>query len=111
MGGLGKVAPAYWVACLGLAAVVGVFGTFFRVKSDDYMPGDFGLRLGYPSDEAGQKRMQLAEIKNGRLAMMAIFGFAVQEFVTKQGVIDETPFFFFPLIETMHKYANSGYIA
>eukprot|EP00581_Thalassiosira_minuscula_P015757 CAMPEP_0183711512 /NCGR_PEP_ID=MMETSP0737-20130205/7002_1 /TAXON_ID=385413 /ORGANISM="Thalassiosira miniscula, Strain CCMP1093" /LENGTH=248 /DNA_ID=CAMNT_0025940041 /DNA_START=26 /DNA_END=769 /DNA_ORIENTATION=- len=97
-GGLGKVSPAYWVGCIGLAAIVDILGTL-RMKSDkvDYLPGDFGLRLGYPSDEKGQKRMQLAEIKNGRLAMIAIFGFAVQEFVSKQGVIDETPFFFFPL--------------
>merc|ERR1712222_169522 len=97
-GGLGKISPAYWVGCLGVAAIIDVLGQL-RMKSDGYMPGDFGLRLGYPSDEAGQKRMQLAEIKNGRLAMVAILGFAVQEFVSKQGVIDETPFFFFPLIE------------
>ena len=108
-GGLGKVSPAYWVGCIGVAAIVDILGQL-RMKSDNYMPGDFGLRLGYPSDETGQKRMQLAEIKNGRLAMIAIFGFAVQEFVSKQGVVDETPFFFFPLLESMHKYANSGYI-
>jgi hypothetical protein len=76
----------------------------------NYLPGDFGLRLGYPSDAVGQKRMQLAEIKNGRLAMIAIFGFAIQEFVSKQGVIDETPLFFFPIVQTLHNYANSGYI-
>ena len=110
-GGLGKISPAYWVGCIGLAAMVDIFGTL-RMKSDnkDYLPGDFGLRFGYPSSEAGQKRMQLAELKNGRLAMIAIFGFAVQEFVSKQGVINETPFFFFPFVETMHRLANSGYI-
>jgi len=110
-GGLGKISPAYWVACIGAAAMIDIFGTL-RMKSDkeNYLPGDFGLRLGYPSNEAGQMRMQLAEIKNGRLAMIAIFGFAIQEFVSKQGVIDETPLFFFPLLETLHKYANSGYI-
>jgi len=110
-GGLGKVSPAYWVGCIGVAAMIDIFGTL-RMKSDnkEYLPGDFGLRLGYPTSEEGKKRMQLAEIKNGRLAMIAIFAFAVQEFVTKQGVVDETPLFFFPLIETLHKYANSGYI-
>jgi len=111
-GGLGKVSPAYWVGCIGLAAMIDVFGQL-RMKSKkdaDYLPGDFGLRLGYPEDEEGQQRMQLAEIKNGRLAMIAVFGFAVQEFVSKQGVVDETPFFFFPLIESMHRFANSGYI-
>lgn len=110
-GGLGKISPAYWVGCIGAAAMIDIFGTL-RMKSDkeNYLPGDFGLRLGYPSDEAGQMRMQLAEIKNGRLAMIAIFGFAIQEFVSKQGVIDETPLFFFPIVETLHKFANSGYI-
>ena len=42
--------------------------------------------------------------------MIAVFGFAVQEFISKQGVVDETPFFFFPISETMHRLANSGYI-
>ena len=111
-GGLGKVSPAYWVACIGAAAMIDIFGQL-RMKSEkgnDYIPGDFGLRLGYPSNEAGQQRMQLAEIKNGRLAMIAVFGFAIQEFVSKQGVIDETPLFFFPIVQTLHQYANSGYI-
>ena len=108
-GGLGKVSPVYWVGALGFAAIVEVLGSL-RMKSEKSIPGDFGLRLGYPSEEAGQQRMQLAEIKNGRLAMIAIFGFAIQEFVSKQGVINETPLFFFPIIETLHKYANSGYI-
>lgn len=110
-GGLGKISPAYWVGCLGVAAMIDVFGQLRMKKdSDEYLPGDFGLRLGYPESEAGQQRMQLAEIKNGRLAMIAIFGFAVQEFISKQGVVDETPFFFYPIAETMHRLANSGYI-
>ncbi|KAL3767071.1 hypothetical protein ACHAW5_005631 [Stephanodiscus triporus] len=89
-GGLGKVSPAYWAGAIGFAAIVEILGSL-RMKSEKAVPGDFGLRLGYPSDEAGQQRMQLAEIKNGRLAMIAIFGFAIQEFVSKQGVINETP--------------------
>ena len=79
-------------------------------KGNDYIPGDFGLRLGYPTDAEKQQWMQLAEIKNGRLAMIAVFGFAIQEFVSKQGVVDETPLFFFPIVQTLHQYANSGYI-
>lgn len=78
----------------------------------DRAPGDFSFDpLGlYPTDPEKQKEMQLAELKNGRLAMIAIFGFAIQEFVSKQGVVDETPFFFFPLMQTLKMYTNSGYI-
>ena len=38
--------------------------------------------------------LRLAEIKNGRAAMMAITGFAVQEFLWGSPVIQQTPFFF-----------------
>jgi len=112
-GGLGNVSPVYWIGILGVAAAVEFFG-ITKSKSGDasYFPGNLGFDpLGlYPKDEAGQMRMQLAEIKNGRLAMIAIFGFAIQEFVSKQGVIDETPLFFFPLAQTMKMMTNSGYI-
>jgi Chlorophyll A-B binding protein len=47
--------------------------------------------------------MQLAEIKHGRLAMIAIAGFAIQEYATQIGVVDETPLFFFPLPEAMER--------
>jgi hypothetical protein len=45
----------------------------------------------------GDKNLQLAEIKNGRLAMLAIAAFAMQEFVTKIAVVNLSPFFFHPL--------------
>ena len=83
-----------------------------KQKVNNYTPGDLGFDpLGvFPKDEAGRKNMQLAEIKNGRLAMIAITAFAVQEAVSSTGVVDETPFFFFPLMQTLHEYANSGYV-
>ena len=112
-GGLGKVSPIYWIGVLGVAAAIEFIGTSKSKSGDDkYFPGNFGFDpLGvYPKDEAGQMNMQLAEIKNGRLAMIAIFGFAIQEFVSKVGVIDETPLFFYPLAQTLKMMTNSGYI-
>ena len=38
--------------------------------------------------------MELCEIKHGRLAMLAISGYAAQEFVTGIPVVQQTPFFF-----------------
>ena len=43
--------------------------------------------------------MELAEIKHGRLGMIAITAFAFQEYVSGLGVIDETPVFFRPLFQ------------
>ena len=38
--------------------------------------------------------LRLSEIKNGRLAMLAITGFAVQEFLYGSPVVQQTPMFF-----------------
>ena len=111
-GGLGKVNPAYWVACLALAGAVDAFG-IMRSKGGEYAtPGDLGFDpIGaYPKSDDGRKWMETAEIKNGRLAMVAIFAFAIQEAVSQVGVVNETPLFFFPLVQTLKEYANSGYI-
>ena len=53
--------------------------------------GDYELGfdpLGFGND----KDMQLKELKNGRLAMMAITGFAVQEYIWGAPVFEQIPF-------------------
>ena len=113
-GGLEKISPIYWVLVLGAGAVVELSG-MQNSNKEGYVPGDYKFDpLGlYPKDADGQKKMQLAEIKHGRLSMIAITAFAVQEAVTKIGVVEETPFFFYPITqwgEILSEYANSGYI-
>jgi len=100
-GGLGKVSPIYWAACLLGAAGVEAY-TLSQKSKPGYFPGNLGFDpLGlYPQDEAGQMRMQTTEIKNGRLAMIAISAFAFQEFASKLGVVNETPIFFKPSMLT-----------
>lgn len=102
-GGMDKVSPEWWGFCIGLAAAIDLYGVNRARTIDDYTPGDLGfdpLNL-YPDTGSDQERMKLAEIKHGRLAMIAIVAFAVQEFVTNLGVVDETPFFFKPLLHTL----------
>ena len=41
-----------------------------------------------------RKMMDTAEINNGRLAMLAITGYAFQEFLWGTPVVDQTPIFF-----------------
>ena len=45
--------------------------------------GDYGLTSLFPSDEEGQKKMRTAELKNGRLAMMAFAGAVTQAALTR----------------------------
>eukprot|EP00429_Kryptoperidinium_foliaceum_P064389 CAMPEP_0176068252 /NCGR_PEP_ID=MMETSP0120_2-20121206/34069_1 /TAXON_ID=160619 /ORGANISM="Kryptoperidinium foliaceum, Strain CCMP 1326" /LENGTH=233 /DNA_ID=CAMNT_0017401871 /DNA_START=98 /DNA_END=799 /DNA_ORIENTATION=+ len=98
-GGLDKVDVAYWVAVAALAGIVELENADAKeAKGKDYVPGDCNfdpLKL-FPEDKAGQMAMQTKEIKHGRIAMMAILGFAIQEAIYGTPVVAETPFFFQP---------------
>jgi hypothetical protein len=99
-GGLGKIAPAYWVAIIALAGIVELENMkMIESKGKDYIPGDCNFDpLGvFPKEAKGQKEMMTKEIKHGRLAMMAILGFAAQEALYNSPVVQETPFFFKPI--------------
>jgi len=111
-----EVSPAWWGFCLGLAAAIdvagirrsraagGQVGGFEEEEEAGYeFPGDLGYDpLGlYPADAVGRRRMQLAEIKHGRVAMVAVLAFALQEYIGKEGVVLETPIFFVPITETL----------
>lgn len=111
-GGLGKISPVFWVSVIIGSGLIEWYGLSQQRANNSYFPGKLNFDpLGlYGNDPQSQKRMELAEIKNGRLAMIAITAFAFQEFVSKTGVIDETPIFFKPLGVALHEYANTGYL-
>jgi Chlorophyll A-B binding protein len=98
-GGLDKVSPWYWAVILGAAAVIDIY-QINRANSEDpaYFPGNLNFDpLGlYPKDKKGQLEMQAKEIRNGRLAMIAVTGFVAQEFVQGNGIVDHSSFFFKP---------------
>ena len=94
-GGLGAISPVYWAVVIASATAVELTG--MSLKTD--APGDYGFDpLGlYPSDPMERALRQESELRHSRLAMVAIVGFAAQEFFDKEPVIKETPFFFEPL--------------
>jgi Chlorophyll A-B binding protein len=90
-GGLETISPLYWISIVAIAGVIETFSSNRQMEKEMRLPGDLGfdpLRL-YPKDETDQHKMQLAEIKHGRLAMIAITGFAAQELFTNMAVIHQ----------------------
>jgi len=92
-GGLDKVNPLFWVEAICVAAVL----EFLAIeKGDTREPGDFSFDPTGLSGKSYEDKfyVQEAEIFNGRLAMLAITGFAIQEFTMNDAVINQTPIFF-----------------
>ena len=96
-GGLGSVSPIYWVLVLGLATFVESKTLDMQLnigkRPEGYLPGMIGFDpLGMDSDS-----MRNAEILNGRVAMIAITLFALEEAIFKTPVVKETALFFQPI--------------
>jgi len=92
-GGLDKVSPFFWVEAICVAAVL----EFLAIeKGDNREPGNFSFDpFGLSGKTYDEKfYVQESEIFNGRLAMLAITGFAIQEFTAGDAVIHQTPIFF-----------------
>jgi hypothetical protein len=113
-GGLSRTPAAFWAATLGVAFAIETF-SFMRSSSAekagrDYVPGDLGFDpFGWSGKTVEEKNYNLeAELFNGRLAMLAITGFAVQEWWTVDSVINQTPIFFKPLNMALEQLADAA---
>ena len=98
-GGLDKIDVAYWVAVAALAGIIELENAKMKEeRPKEYIPGDcnFDPLNFLPADKEGKMKMMTKEIKHGRIAMMAILGFAIQEAIYGIPVVQETPFFFTP---------------
>ena len=64
-------------------------------KSEDYIPGDYKFDpLNLYNIKGNKKIMETAEIKHGRLAMIAIVTYVVEEILTGLPVVQQTPYLF-----------------
>lgn len=70
----------------------GYFGANAGVM--DQMRAEADPEYAYRIAEEGRREMETAELKNGRLAMLAITGMAIQEALYGTPVVDQTPLFF-----------------
>ncbi len=103
-GGLGNISPIFWVAALSAAALVEAFsGAVGEIQSANL--GFDPLRL---SQNGRERYLEESELFNGRLAMLAITGFAIQEWFTGNSVVDAIPIFFKPLNIVLEQILASG---
>jgi len=99
-GGLEKISPFYWLLVVSIAGIFEIDSySTQEEKQNKYILGDCGFDpLGlFPDNKKEQHEMMTKEIKHGRVAMMAILGFVVQEALYNQPVTAETPMFFQPI--------------
>jgi len=79
-GGLGNVNSAYWAAVVGLAIFAEAKGLDKQYgKQKDYLPG----MLGFDPLGGDSPSTRNAEILNGRVAMVAITIYALEEALSK----------------------------
>merc|ERR1712230_340465 len=82
-GGLGEVNGVYWAAVVALAVYWESKGLDMQYgKKETYLPG----MLGFDPLGADSPAMRNAEITNGRIAMLAITAFALEEAITKSAI-------------------------
>lgn len=113
-GGLGRTPAAFWAASLGVAFAIETLGLMRENNAAkngrEYLPGDLGFDpLNLAGKTVQEKKFKLeSELFNGRLAMLAITGFAIQEFWTSNSVINETPIFFKPINIVLEQLATQA---
>lgn len=86
--------PAFWIGTIALAAVIEIGESVEENKSMKLDPADMGFDpLGLGGATRKEKFfMKEAELFYGRLGMLAITGFAVQEFFLHSAVVNQMPF-------------------
>ena len=103
-GGLQAINPIFWGAAVGSASAFELYALWLMLQRAYDEPGDLGFDPlnFYPSERSRRRRMQLSEIKHGRFAMMAVVGFAAEEFILGTPVLQHSNAFFTPFWTWFH---------
>jgi hypothetical protein len=87
--------PAFWIATIALATAMEIGESVEENSASRLNPADLGFNpLGFLGGKSKKQKFFLreAEIFYGRLGMLVITGFAVQEFFLHSAVVDQMPF-------------------
>ncbi len=103
--------PAFWIATIAIAAALEITESVAENVSCKLDPTDYGfdpLNFFRGKTDGEKRSLQEAEVFNGRLGMLAIVGFAAQEFVLKSAVVDQIPIFFKPINIAFEQLMTGG---
>lgn len=95
-GGLDKINPIFFMAIIIFTATIESVN-INKIYNKDTIPGDLGfdpLNFYQNKDPKTKRDLELKELNNGRLAMIAITYYAFSEFINKISIINNTPFLF-----------------
>ena len=97
--------PFFWIAAIAAASAIEM------QESVDEARGVFKLDaadISFGGKSAEERHyMQEGELFNGRLAMLAITGFAIQEAFLNSAVVDQIPIFFKPMNVVFEQLMNA----
>jgi len=103
-GGLGNISPIFWITALAAAALIETLsGSVGEIQSSN-----LGFDPLHLSQKSRERYLEESELFNGRLAMLAITGFAIQEWFTGNSVVDAIPIFFKPFNIVMEQILANG---
>ena len=91
--------PLFWIGVIAAAAAVEIAEVTLENISSKLNPGDMGFDPFnlFGKTEKQQHFMEEAELFNGRLGMLAIVSFAMQEWFLNSAVVNQIPIFFKPI--------------
>tara|TARA_B000000477_G_scaffold121274_1_gene123717 strand:- start:34284 stop:35192 length:909 start_codon:yes stop_codon:yes gene_type:complete len=98
-GGLDKINPIFFMSIIVFTSTIESISLNkdYNNYFDDRIPGDYGFDpLNFYSNkgEFTKRDLELKELNNGRLAMLAITYFAFNEFITNNPIVTNSPLFF-----------------
>lgn len=103
----------FWIPVIAAVSALELSESFRQEESNIESSIDRGSSVGATNfnEEAEKFRVRFveeSEVFNGRLAMLAITGFAFQEFFLQDAVVNQFPIFFKPINIALEQFMNSG---
>ena len=101
--GLEHSFPLFWIATIAAASFFEIEETVHEERYTRVNPAD----ISFNPFAQNMRYMEEGELFNGRLAMLAITGFAIQESFLNSAVVDQIPIFFKPMNVVFEQLMNA----